>query len=96
MDGRTGLFYVIWNQSPKQIEMLRLLIEHKADINLPDNNKRTPLHHASIGGKSRVIPFLCQKGAKLKVRDKNDKYPMDLAANAKIKEMLVVYGQNAS
>ena len=42
-----------------------------------------------------MIPFLCQKGAKLKVKDKHNKYPIDLAANPKIKEMLVVYGQKS-
>ena len=36
-----------------------------------DINKRNALHHAAVGGISRVIPFLCQKGIKVKLRDKD-------------------------
>jgi len=59
IDGRTGLFYVVWNNSSKQVEMLRHLASYKVDINGVDNNLRTALHHASLGARARVIPFLC-------------------------------------
>ena len=55
---RTPLFYAVWNSAQKQVEIMRTLIENKAEINYQDEGGKTPLHHASEGGRARAIPIL--------------------------------------
>lgn len=54
----TPLHYAILNNSSKQIEIVRTLIEHNANINARDNEGKTALWHAAHQGKSRPVPIL--------------------------------------
>lgn len=71
--------------------MIQKLLNLGADVNALDNDRRTPLHHAAEGGKARVIPILCQRGASTGTKDTlKGKTPMELAANDHIKELIIV------
>lgn len=75
--GRTALHYAIFNNNQKQINIVRTLLELKSDINAVDEDRKTPLHHASENAKTRVIPILIQNGASLVIKDRvNKKTPL--------------------
>jgi hypothetical protein len=45
-------------------------------------------------GKSRCIPFLLQKGGSIDAVDNHNKTPLDLAANEKVKKIILAYTDN--
>ncbi|HWI49690.1 MAG TPA: ankyrin repeat domain-containing protein [Rummeliibacillus sp.] len=48
----------------KQQQTVQLLIEHGADVNIPDNNNVTPLQHAREKNFKEIENILCKAGAK--------------------------------
>ncbi|MFS0882636.1 ankyrin repeat domain-containing protein [Metabacillus niabensis] len=56
---------IILNDGGKrQQEAVQLLIEHGADVNIPDNDKVTPLQHAREKGFKEIESMLLKAGAK--------------------------------
>jgi ankyrin repeat protein len=48
----------------KQQQTVKLLIDHGADVNIPDNNNVTPLQHAREKGLKDIEQILLKAGAK--------------------------------
>lgn len=72
--------------------MVLKLLNLGADVNVLDNDRRTPLHHAAEAGKARIIPILLQRGATTGTKDTlKNKTPLELAANDHIKELIIVH-----
>ena len=79
--GRTALHHAVFMEN-NQIQMIDKLIQMGSDVNALDHNKRSPLHHASEGGKTRIIPLLIKNGAILTLRDGHtNKTPLELASD---------------
>jgi len=78
---KTPIFYAIFNTSEEQVNILRILVENGAKVNVKDMLNKTPLHYAAESGKSRCLPFLLQKGASIDIRDNHNKTALDLAQN---------------
>ncbi|OXM15693.1 ankyrin repeat domain-containing protein [Paenibacillus herberti] len=55
---------VLNNGNANQQETVRLLIQHGADVNLPDEEGVTPLKHARQRGFDEIVQLLVQAGAK--------------------------------
>ncbi|ULL15852.1 ankyrin repeat domain-containing protein [Paenibacillus sp. H1-7] len=55
---------VLSNGGEKHQQIVRLLIEHGADINIPDKDGITPLQHARSRGYKEIEAMLVQAGAK--------------------------------
>lgn len=55
---------VLNNGNPTQQAVIQLLIEHGADVNIPDQNKVTPLQHAKQRGFKEIEQILLAAGAK--------------------------------
>ncbi|GHH98862.1 hypothetical protein AM1BK_24050 [Neobacillus kokaensis] len=55
---------ILNNGDDKQQQTVQLLIEHGADVNIPDNNKVTPLQHARKKGFKEIEKILLKAGAK--------------------------------
>jgi ankyrin repeat protein len=51
--------------------MIRMLLDARADPNLPDNHGHTPLMMASAAGFKEVVELLLQRGADPSLTDKN-------------------------
>jgi ankyrin repeat protein len=72
--------------------MVQKLIHLGADVNVLDNDMRTPLHHAAEEGKDRVIPLLVKAGASTGTKDTlTKKTPFQLAKNDRTREIMIVY-----
>ena len=54
------------------IEIVKLLLEHGADINLPDNYGHTALMMASLEGNTEIVRLLLDQGADVNVQDRFD------------------------
>mmetsp|Transcript_5802 Transcript_5802/g.9264 ORF Transcript_5802/g.9264 Transcript_5802/m.9264 type:complete len:123 (+) Transcript_5802:949-1317(+) len=89
--GRTALHHAVFMEN-NQVLMIAKLLDYGADVNCLDSDRRTPLHHASESGKSRIIPVLIQRGAHTSLKDSlHKKTPLELAPSEHIKELMIAY-----
>ena len=63
-----------------QVESSRILLQHKADQNALDNNRRTPLHLASNGGYIDVARLLLEHGVDVNAQDNDRSTALHMAA----------------
>jgi ankyrin repeat protein len=106
----------LWTRSPGEdagtesevLEALQLLLDLGADINAVDNNGETAMHGAAYKNLPKVVRFLAEKGMKVEVWNKPDKYdwtPLAIAVGyrfgnfkphaeteAAIREMMIAAG----
>jgi uncharacterized protein len=61
------------------IEAIKLCVAAGADVNAADNQGDTALHGAAQKGYDQVLQFLVDHGAKLDVKDKKGRTPLDAA-----------------
>jgi uncharacterized protein len=61
------------------IDIVSLLLENGADINLSDNTKRCPLHYAAIYGHIELVNLLLENGADPLKTDSSNLTPEQLA-----------------
>jgi ankyrin repeat protein len=90
---RSPLHYGVWNSSANQVDLLRTLLDFNSNPNAIDDDQRTPVHDASEGGRTRAIPILLQRGGlqSMATKDRKGRLPLDLAANDRTREILIVY-----
>jgi hypothetical protein len=65
----------------KDGSIVRLLLEHGADINMQDEDGWTPLYVASKNGVLEVLRLLLEHGADVEVRNNDGETPLQEAAN---------------
>ena len=91
--GRSALHYSVFNPHPRQVDISRTLLEAGIGVDVPDNELKTPLHHACEAGKPRGIRLLLKWGANINAHDKSGKTPADLASNQSIKQLVTLYSK---
>lgn len=64
---------------PEFVEALRLCVEKGADVNAANDRGDTPMHAAAQRGADGIVQFLADHGAKLDVKNKSGRTPLDLA-----------------
>jgi len=65
----------------KDLAMLQLLLDHKANIQAVDKNYNTVLHYATKSGRSKVVQKLIEEHPEmLNVKNKEEKTPLHFAA----------------
>lgn len=75
---RTALTLAVANSNS---ECTVLLLKYKADCNLPDINKHTPLFRAVANERDHhLVKLLLKNGAQVALKDINGKTPLHLAA----------------
>ena len=52
-------------------ECVKVLLQHKADVETKDENGLTPLHIAAGYGNAKCVKTFLKKGAKVDIREKN-------------------------
>ena len=60
------------------LEALKLCVEHGVDINAFNTNGWTALHNAVARG-AKIVTYLAEQGAKLDMKDKQGRTPLDVA-----------------
>lgn len=61
-------------------KVLKILLEHGADINFTNENGQTELHMAADRGSIEVLEALAENGADVNFKDKNGQTPVHSAA----------------
>jgi uncharacterized protein len=61
------------------IEAIKLCLQAGLDINAVDGRGQTALHGAAFWGLDDVVQFLVDRGAKLEIKDRQGKTPLDAA-----------------
>jgi ankyrin repeat protein len=74
--GITPLYGAVRSDS---LNTVMLLVEHDADINIPDDNGVTPLHYAVGNCNSAIARYLLSQGAALSVEDKYNRTELHTA-----------------
>jgi len=97
--GQTPL--LMWINPSRNLDVIKLLLEHKADPNAPmkDFSKETPMHMACQWGLSDVVELLLEKGANPRCRDHDGATPIFFAAggnHAQIVKRLLGLGINVN
>ena len=69
---------MMWAAWESRDDIVRLLLEAGATVNLRDYQGDTALHKAVRSGNSDAIPILLQFGADPDLRNKDGKTPLDL------------------
>jgi ankyrin repeat protein len=64
------------------IEAMKLCIDYGADVNAFNANGQTALHRAAQRGANKIVQFLADAGAKLDMKDKQGRTPLDLVSGA--------------
>lgn len=78
-DGRTSLYVAAADGSPRQVDMITLLLEHGADLHSRTEQHATPLHIASQRGCAKAVSTLIEAGSDITARTRAGKAAVQLA-----------------
>jgi len=87
-DGVTALMAAAglgWRYGQSQVsesdslKAAQFCLEHGADINAANVTGETALHGAASHGANNIIRLLAERGAKLDIKDKRNRTPLDIA-----------------
>lgn len=89
-DGQYPLHMIVNASNKENFELLRILLEAGASINVKNRNGETPLHLAIQSGMENktMIDALIDKGAALKAKTNNGDQPIDYALEKSLKSYL--------
>ena len=90
---------LIWASKNGLIDVLRLLIENGANVNVSDNYEYSPLIWASIKGHTEIARLLIENGANFYFVDRFECIPLILASkkgHAEIVSLLIEKGANVN
>jgi ankyrin repeat protein len=84
-NGMTALYWALEDvqgadtiHNPNVKEMVELLIDNKADVNIGNNYNISPLHKAVVNGDMSIVELLLAKGADVNAKDKYGNTPLHL------------------
>ena len=90
--GQTPLHFAINAQNKN---MVKMLIEHDADLELEDHYKETPLNCAVRTGSNNIIKYLVEQGADVNTHSSDSTSPLTFAinqGNSEAVNILLEYG----
>lgn len=72
------------------INIVKLLLKHKADVAIADANKITALHYAAMFKSKEIVKLLINAGADANLKDSNGKSALDHAKTLKEEEIIKI------
>ena len=87
--GSTPLLYVSQSGHRNAPSIARFLIERGADPNTRGSLGYTPLHEASVYGRTEIARLLIEHGANVEVKDDDGKTPLDVAQGDEMRNLLL-------
>ncbi len=76
-EGGTAVLLAGWKTD--NLDLVRLLVEQGADINIPNENGDTPLMDAADLGKIVILKYLLENGADVNIKNDADHSALDIA-----------------
>lgn len=74
--------HLCWAAASGNLEIMKLLFDHKAYVNIVDRYKRTPLHHAITNEKTQAVKILLNHwGIDVRLQDENGIRPLHVAVS---------------
>jgi ankyrin repeat protein len=86
--GSFGMKMLILAVQNQDLKTVKLLIEHKADVNMRDMFKSTPLMYAAHSGNINVIKYLITQGADVRANDEQGNSVLSAAKEGKHQEAI--------
>jgi ankyrin repeat protein len=77
--GRFGVYDLKKATDADFIEGAKLCLQHGANVNAVDGAGQTAMHNAAVQRGDAFIEFLADSGARLDIKDKQGRLPLDLA-----------------
>ncbi|TRY78667.1 hypothetical protein TCAL_12824 [Tigriopus californicus] len=74
------------------LTVVKILINHGANINLKDADSWTPLHAACANGMADIAKFLLERGARSTIRSNEGERPIDLVDPTDLRTISVMLG----
>lgn len=81
LEGNTSLFKAAYHKN-HDLRFLKLLVEYKADPNILNNDKRTPIRWAAWYGNIEMASLLIEKNAELNIGDFQGYTPLHTASTS--------------
>jgi uncharacterized protein len=95
-DGMTAIAYAAVRE---HLDAMRLLLRHRADVNLADSGGNSPLLHAAMRGRSNAVRLLLESGANVNAASTHGWTPLMAAAwegHANVVGELLKHGANGT
>ena len=95
-DGMTPIAYAAVRE---HLDAMRMLLKHRADVNLADSGGNSPLLHAAMRGRTKAVRLLLESGANVNASSKHGWTPLMAAAwegEASVVAVLLKHGANAT
>jgi len=77
-----------WSCDRGNIEIVKVLLKSKANINEQDNELQTPLHYATVCEHVDVVKHLLSEGVDVTLKDDMGTTALDVAPSEEIKNLL--------
>ena len=74
-----------WACDRGHVEIVKLLIKLKADVNIADHEGQTPLHYACACGHAGIAKLLLDNKANHKIKDNEGEMAIDLVEDEEVK-----------
>jgi ankyrin repeat protein len=87
--------YLVTAASGGNLDLVKLLLKHKAQVNQPDGFKGTALMAAAGKGNTAMVELLLASGADVKAKDDDGKDALALAKENGTKETIALLEQKA-
>jgi hypothetical protein len=85
--------YLVEAASAGSLDLVKLLLKHKAQVNQPDGFKATPLMAAAGKGNKPLVELLLASGADVKVKDNDGKDALALAKESGNQDLVALLQQ---
>ena len=76
----TPLYYALSSKNTRSYDIIKILLDHGANVKAKDDLGTTLLHYASQSGDSNVIELLLDRGADIRAKTPDGDTPMHFAA----------------
>jgi len=87
-DGASGMTALQYACDRGHIEVVQLLLQHGAEVNVADDDGMTALHYACCCDHEDIVKLLLQAGAQVDAHNKDGETAADMAENGRILDLL--------
>ncbi|XP_030631776.1 ankyrin repeat domain-containing protein 22 [Chanos chanos] len=83
-------YLIMEEKQRKNVNLMKLVLSHRVDINAVDYKGNTGLHYACQRKSHRLIPLLLEKNADISIKNNNNETPLDIAQRLQFKKIVTM------